>query len=366
VNSEHEAALARAEGLIAIERWQEALTALSPALGSDDTAADAHCLASQCHLGLHQWKEAKAEAERALAFFPDHPWPHRLLAIAYLQGGSVREAGKHAAEAVRLEPNSASSLHVLVLAQLADKRTVAAEQAATASLAANEHEPMAHLSMAMVKEAQRDWPAAEAAYREGLRIEPDDPQLTLGLARTLHRQGRKRREEAGDAYLAAARANPTGKAARHGLSRLGLPIFGVGLIIKLFLIGGLQASLHLDNPLEVAGLLGGIAVLLGGGLTLLRVRGTRHLPESVRSGLLLDHRNYALGWLALAGVVAAGTGIWAAFVSSDNGGGPLVAAALLAAGAVALFFARRSPAVSLRTPARWGRGYAFMFRRFFR
>jgi tetratricopeptide (TPR) repeat protein len=366
MSAEHETALARAEGLIAIERWQEALTALGPAQASQDTAADAHCLAAQCHLGLQQWKEAKAEAERALALFPDHPWPHRLLAIAHLQGGSVREAGKHAAESVRLDPQSAPSLHVLVLTHLADKRTVAAEAAAAASLAANQHDPMAHLSMAMVKEAQKDLPAAEEAYREGLRIEPDDPQLTLGLARTLHRMGRKRRADAGDAYLAAARANPTGRAARQGLSRLGLPLFGVGLVIKLFFIGGIQASLHLDNPVEVAGVLGAVLAVLGGGLTLLRVRGTRHMPESVRSGLMADHRNYALGWLGLAGVVAIGIGIWAAFDSANRGGGPLIAAVLIAFGAVALFVARRAPAVSLRTPARWGRGYAFMFRRLFR
>jgi tetratricopeptide (TPR) repeat protein len=365
MTSEDEAALARAESLIAIERWQDALAALGPAQASEDTAADAHCLASQCHLGLHQWKEARAEAELALALVPYHPWPHRLLAIACLQGGSVREAGKHAAEAVRLDPDSAPSLHVLVLTHLADKRTVAAEQAATASLAANQHNPMAHLSMAMVKEAQKDLPAAEAAYREGLKLEPGDSELTLGLARTLHRMGRKRRAEASDAYLAAARANPTDARARRGLSRLGVPILGFGLF-KVFLFFGAQGSLRLDNPIEIAGLLAGLILLLGGGSTLLRIRGMRHLPEGVRRGLMADHLNYALGWLGLAAILAIGLGIWAAFVTQREGGGPLIAAGLIASGVVGLAYARRSPAVSLRTPVRWGRGYAFMFRRFFR
>jgi tetratricopeptide (TPR) repeat protein len=360
-----EAALARAEGLIAIERWQEALAALGPAQASEDTAADAHCLASQCHLGLRQWKEAKAEAERALALVPFHPWPHRLLAIAYLQGGSVREAVKHAVESTRLDPDSAASLHVLVLAHLADKRTVAAEEAATASVAANPYRPMAHLSVAMVKEAQKDLPGAEAAYREGLKLEPGDPELTLGLARTLHRMGRKRRDEASEAYLAAARADPTDARARRGLSRLGVPILGFGLF-KVFVFFGAQGSLRLDNPIEIAGLLAGLILLLGGGSTLLRIRANRNLPESVRRGLLHDHLNYALGWLGLAAILAIGLGIWAAFVTLDEGGGPLIAAGLIALGVAGLAFARRSPAVSLRTPLRWGRGYAFMFRRFFR
>jgi tetratricopeptide (TPR) repeat protein len=360
-----EAALARAESLIAIERWQEALEALGPARASEDTAADAYCLAAQCHLGLHQWKEAKAEAERALSLVPDHPWPHRLLAIASLQSGSLREADRHAAEAVRLEPDSAPSLHVLVLTQLADRRTVAAEQTAAASLAANAHNPIAHLSMGMVKEAQKDLPAAEAAYREGLRIEPGDPELTLGLARTLHRMGRKRRVEASEAYLAAARADPTDPRARRGLSRLGVPILGFGLF-KLFVFLGAQGSIRLDNPIEIAGLLGGLILLLGGGSTLLRIRAVRHLPEGVRRGLTRDHLDYALGWLGLAAVIAIGLGIWAALISEDDGGGPLVAAGLIALGAAALVFARRSPAVSLRTPARWARGYASLFRRLFR
>jgi tetratricopeptide (TPR) repeat protein len=365
VTAADEVSLARAGSLIAIERWQEALEALGPARASEDTAADAHCLASQCHLGLRQWKEAKAEAEGALALAPGHPWPHRLLAIAYLQGGSVRQACDQAAESVRLEPDSAASLHVLVLAQLAGKRTAEAETTAAASLAANPHSPMAHLSMGMVKERQKALPAAEAAYREGLRIEPDDPELALGLARTLHRMGRKRRAEAGEAYLAAARADPTDARARRGLSRLGVPILGFGLF-KVFVFLGAQGSIRLGNPLEIAGLLAGLILLLGGGSTLLRIRAMRHLPESVRRGLMHDHLDYALGWLGLAAILSVGLGIWAAFGSRDAGGGPLIAAALVAIGAGAFAYARRSPAVSLRTPARWVRGYAFMLRRFFR
>ena len=69
---------------------------------------------------------------------------------------------------------------------------------------------------------------------------------------------------------------------------------------------------------------------------------------------MADHRDFALGWLAAAGVVAVLLGIWAAFAPESHGGGPLAAAGLIAFGLVALFFGRRSPAVSV-TPRRWAR-----------
>ena len=157
-------ALARAESLVAIARWQEAIDALAPAMASEATAIEAHCLAAQCYLGLDKPKQAR-ERGGTLALAPEHPWAHRLLAIACLNSGSIRDARRHAAEAVRLVPDSVHAQHVLVLAHLAERQTVAAGRVATAALEANPHEPLAHLSQALVKERQRDWAGAEEAYR---------------------------------------------------------------------------------------------------------------------------------------------------------------------------------------------------------
>jgi hypothetical protein len=62
-----------------------------------------------------------------------------------------------------------------------------------------------------------------------------------------------------------------------------------------------------------------LVVLVGGYLTYARVSGTRHLPEHIHRGLMPDHRNYALGWLAGAAFAAMPLAMWAAAAPPDQG-----------------------------------------------
>jgi tetratricopeptide (TPR) repeat protein len=334
-------ALARARSLVAISRWRDAIGILGPAFAESATAAEAHCLQAQCLLALGNPREAASAAKLALAVEPTREWAHRLLAIADLRTGRRRAALEAAQEAARLEPSSAHALHTLVVCQLALNQRAAAETSAQAALEANPQSAMAELTAGLVAEARRDWEGAERHFREGLRLEPQHSDLALRLGKLLHRRGR--RGEAADAYLAAARSNPTDTRARHGLSRLGLPVVGggVALVIKLVVLNGALGVIGSSpKPLRVALVLGVLLAVAGAIDWTFRVRGTRGLPDQIKAGLRSDHRNSALRCVRLAAFAAIPLGFWCAVIPTSAGGGPARAAAFFAFALAGLAAAR--------------------------
>jgi tetratricopeptide (TPR) repeat protein len=335
-------ALARARNLVAISRWQDAIGILGPAFAESATAGEAHCLHAQCLLALGKPRDGATSAKRALALEPNREWAHRLLAIAELRTGRRRSALASAVEAVRLDSYSAHTLHTLAVCQLALRQRTAAEASAQAALEANPQSSMAELTAGLVAEARRDWDRAERHYREGLRIEPQHTDLALRLGKLLHRRGR--REEAADAYLAAARSNPTDARARHGLSRLGLPVVGggVALLIKLVILNGALGVIGgSPTPMRIA-LVVGILLAVAAALDwIARVRGTRGLPGHIRSGLRSDHRNSALRAVRVAALLAVPLGMWCAAISTSAGGGAVRAGAFFAFAIAGLALARQ-------------------------
>ncbi|HEY5317780.1 MAG TPA: tetratricopeptide repeat protein [Solirubrobacteraceae bacterium] len=334
-------ALARARSLVAISRWQDAIGTLGPALAESATAGEAHCLRAQCLLALGKPRDAAAAAKQALAVEPGREWAHRLLAISDLRTGRRRAALTAAREAVKLDPSSAHTLHTLAVCQLALRHRTAAQTSAQAALEANPQSAMAELTAGLVAEARRDWDGAEHHYREGLRLEPEHGDLALRLGRLLHRRGR--RNEAAEAYLAAARSNPTDARVRHGLSRLGVPVLGggVALLIKLVILNGALRFIGVSpTPLRVALVLGIVLAVAAMIDWTLRLRGTRGLPDHIRTGLRSEHRNSALRALRVAALFAFPLGVWCALISRSGGGGAVRAAAFFAFAVAGLMASR--------------------------
>jgi tetratricopeptide (TPR) repeat protein len=343
------AALARSRHLVALRRWDEALSALQPVLASDSEGHEAWCLRAQCMLALGRYSEAISSAQRALTLNPDAEWPHRLLALAYLNSRQTAKARAEADEAVRLDPTSPHTLHVLAISLLRQRKRQEAQEVAQRSVAENPHNDLAYLTLATVARVRRQWDVAEDAYRQGLRIDPNDHELMLGLAEVLHRRGRQ--EEAGEAYVAAARIAPTDSRARHGLARLGLPLVAVGFGLKFVGIQVLRGvAVASGSPLHAAIW---FAVLLGAGClitTLLKRRAARNLPASIRAGLSADYRNAALVWLGVWGIACLFLSLWAITITPAKGGGGMKSLLLVAIGVAAIVAALRFRIGVLRRP----------------
>ena len=292
------AALSRARNLIQVSRYDAALDALVPALGDPATDGEAWCLRTQALLAMNDLTHALPAARKAISLDPAGEWPHRLLALVLQRGGNHSDALRSAQEAARLAPHQAEVLHVLAICQANARKKADAEKTVQALLERHPHIALSHQTAGAVASTRRDWSAAERHLREALRLEPNDAEVASTLAEVLQRLGR--REEAGEALLAAARADPTNHSIRRSLGRLGMPVLafgGFGLFKVMVSIQALRVLRYL-HPATAVIICAAFLALVGGYLSYARVSGTRHLPEHIHGGLLADHRNYALGWLA--------------------------------------------------------------------
>jgi tetratricopeptide (TPR) repeat protein len=168
-------------------------------------------------------------ADRALALDPECGWALRLRAIALLRQDKSRLALEAAQRGAALDPTLDSALYVLAIAQLNTGAAAQARITAELNVSHNPHSPLAFSTAATIALAQRRWADAEALSRQGLELDPQDSDLMLHLGVALDRQGRS--GQAGEAFAAATRADPTDHRARRALARIGLPAVGGGLIV---------------------------------------------------------------------------------------------------------------------------------------
>lgn len=331
------AALSRTRHLLQLRRYDEALEALAPALVDPATETDAWCLCTQAHLGQDDVRQALRSARRALALDPNREWPHRLLAVAHQRRSNQRDALAAAKEAARLAPEQVETLHVLAICQANVRfQKDQAEQTARLALEKHPHSALAHRTVGTVAAMRSDWLTAERHLREALRLEPHNAEVAAELARALHRQGK--RQEAGEALVAAARSDPTSQETRRSLGRLGLPALtfgGLGLFKAMLALQAVRLF-HYFHPATGTVITAVVLAGLGTYLTVARVAGTLTLPEHVHRGLMGDHRNYALGWLSVAAFACLPLALWAAAAPPEKGRSVALAIGLLVFFVVAL------------------------------
>jgi tetratricopeptide (TPR) repeat protein len=226
----------RAEHLIGVRRYAEALPWLGRALAADAENARASCFMALAFLSLGDHTKALAAAERAVAADPEDEWPHRLLSIARHEHGKRRAALQAAREAVRLGPDVPEALFTLVQAQLACRRRLEAAATAQHLTTVAPGEVLTHRALGDIAMAGRDWGGAEMHFRRAVARDPDSYVALNNLGLVLHHLGRDR--EAIERFHEAARANPAAREARgnligavHRFLRPSLPLLAAGVVI---------------------------------------------------------------------------------------------------------------------------------------
>jgi tetratricopeptide (TPR) repeat protein len=171
-----EADLERAEALIDLGRYGEALPLAARAVERKPDRFWAWCLLTQAHLGLHRGQSAVDCGKRAVSLAPDKATAHHLLSYAWEAQGSKSEATREAREAVRLAPDGWP-----YWVRLAERLTrdnarnngidwgwQEVRQAADQARRLGPLEAETHLAVANVEAAAGDWGAARAAYLKAL------------------------------------------------------------------------------------------------------------------------------------------------------------------------------------------------------
>jgi tetratricopeptide (TPR) repeat protein len=211
--------LLRAEALIELRRFDEAVVILSRAIGTDHDGPRGWCLLAQAQLGLGDYGAALQSAGRAAALAPDLEWAHRLASLALSRQGRHSEAVAAAREAVRLDPMSWRGL--TRLAQALIPATKDRSEALMTAQRARELAPLVpdtHIALGFVEAAAGHRREALAAYHKALEIDPDNTVAHNELAR-LHLRGSTAGSlaKAATGFATAVRSDPRASVSRHNL-----------------------------------------------------------------------------------------------------------------------------------------------------
>ena len=235
VPENHRVALeARADALIEIGRYADALPVLFDALRQEPGQATLLCRVSLCHYSLRDYPAALNFARQAIHTAPDEEWGYRLQTSILLSRGHPRHALASAETAAHLEPQNEQTLYTLIRAQIyAGKR----RQATQTALALRELSPNSlwtHEALALVALSMRRWREAEAHCRMALKINPLSYSTLNNLGLACCRM--RRTKEAVLHFYKAARLMP------------------INPVIKQNLLSAMRAYL-LDTPLTIIGVL---------------------------------------------------------------------------------------------------------------
>ena len=208
--------LDRAQYMIDVKRYGEAVTLLAGVVAADPADSRAWCLLARAHAGQGQYSEAASAAGEAVALAPADDWPHRLASNAYMHLGHPDMAVRAAAEACRLAPNEWRAQLCLAQAALASRGQFAlAEHAAVTARAIAPDEPDVHFVSGQVSLARGNRKAAVAHHERALALNPDHPGALNELGRI--RLSRAHTARAARHFLQAARSAPQVRGYSHNI-----------------------------------------------------------------------------------------------------------------------------------------------------
>jgi TPR repeat protein len=210
--------------LLALRRYEAALTELSPLLAAGD--AQAMCYAANALSSLDRRSEAAAMAERAIAADPQLAWAHRVRSFALSELGRFAEgpertrlqavAADAAREAVRLAPSSELCLSWCAYTELAAGDLTRSAASVRSALELRPDNPWTLLIDAQVALAQKDLARAEQSARQAIAAAPGHYYAWSILGTVFQASGRL--DDYVAAYEQAARLNPSVKAVRQNLA----------------------------------------------------------------------------------------------------------------------------------------------------
>jgi tetratricopeptide (TPR) repeat protein len=218
--------LARAEALIGIGRYREAIVELGALAGSDPQNSYVLCSLSLCHYELGEFRKALDFAGKAAAADPDQEWAFRLMSSCHMLLGNSREALKAAETAAEIEPEHPYALQSLAYAQIEHFAYNEATETARVLLEiapdqAETHEVFGYLTMQQAKYIE-----AERHFLRALAISPESAETlnnlgTIYLALCEKPLGsispRRYARRARDSFLMALKVKPTFEVAQQNL-----------------------------------------------------------------------------------------------------------------------------------------------------
>jgi tetratricopeptide (TPR) repeat protein len=237
--------LSQAHALMQVRRYKDAEERARQAAALAPQDVDALCALSRAQCGLEQYADAARTAEEAIRVAPGEPSCFQLRAIALSRlasehhgAGRTRfayQAAESARESVRLAPSDPNGYlrvaDALRMTQDYSEAQVAAQEAIR--LAPNS--PAVWVTASLVALSTKSWETAITACRKALSIDPSNYSAMNNLGVALRASGKKR--EGTKVLAEAARIDPDAPTARTNLTRAGLNVARIVVMVLLLPIG---------------------------------------------------------------------------------------------------------------------------------
>jgi tetratricopeptide (TPR) repeat protein len=200
-------ALERANTLLDLKRYDDAIALLGPIVASRPDDADAHILLARALLGAKRPHDALPLAEAGCVLSPTDDYPQRVRCDVLRALKRDHEALDAAWWAVHLTPDSPYGHWAVELCAvpLGDNRL--AMEAARNVAHFDPGSALAHRALGYAFLANKEWSRAESEYHLGLAMLPNDPTMLNNLGKALLNQGRA--EEATALFLRAGEIDGT-------------------------------------------------------------------------------------------------------------------------------------------------------------
>ncbi len=191
--TEATAEVRRAEALIGVGRFDDAIATLGKVLVAAPENVKAHCLMAQCYGALDQPGRMLNAADRAIACAPQSEWAHRLRSTALRGLNQPRAALDAARQAIALAPHVWATHVTLVEVLLQSEQREArrdAYEAAKRAVALAPHIPATHNTIGRVLLSIGEHRLAQRHFEKAIALDPTNSAAHTNLAIADLRKGR--------------------------------------------------------------------------------------------------------------------------------------------------------------------------------
>lgn len=171
-----------AQALLKTNQPAEAAAALAPLLRNGAQDAQLLVLAGESNLRNKDYKTAQQYFEKAAAIMPNEATLHTSLGLAQLGQGQVAQAVEQLGRATALDPKSEQAALYLIRSEISLGRYDKALAAVKAYQAAQQDNAVVRNLEGSIYLAQKNVPAARAAFDKALALQPSHMAAMLNLA----------------------------------------------------------------------------------------------------------------------------------------------------------------------------------------
>ena len=179
-------ALARRNG-------KDGVQAFRTVLHDQPELATVHFLLGQAYLLTGETNLAKESFEHAVALYPGQVDARRSLAALESQSGRHQQARARLEDLLKQRPDDVVALNMLMMLNLVTKNWDEAEHTVNRLRAVSKDGAVAFMAEGRLREAQRQYDKASAAYERAMALAPNDPDTLLSLVKLDIAQGHANR-----------------------------------------------------------------------------------------------------------------------------------------------------------------------------